>query len=151
MHTPPAHVLPYLPLCPTLRSLTQGHLPICQVHNPYLLAYPNYHNLLFCSIADDHAFHIVGDGEANRTSFTQVISSPLCSQFLCQPLIYQCHHQSIILLCLILSLPLHLSRFVDDEEDWFGARETRCGVYDLVPDNLLVWHFCLLSSSNSAL
>ena len=29
----------------TLGSLTQGHLPICQVHNPYLLAYPNYHNL----------------------------------------------------------------------------------------------------------
>ena len=47
MHTPPAHVLPYLPLCLTLRSLTQGHLPIWQVHNPYLLAYPNYHNLLF--------------------------------------------------------------------------------------------------------
>ena len=45
MHPPPAEVLPYLPLHSFLGSLTQGHLPICQVHNPYLLAYPNYRNL----------------------------------------------------------------------------------------------------------
>ena len=45
--TPPplAQVLPYLPVRPTLGSLTWGHLPICKVHNPYLLVYPNYHNL----------------------------------------------------------------------------------------------------------
>ena len=44
MHPPSAQVPPYLPLCPTLGSLTRGHLPMC--HNPYLLAYLNYHKLL---------------------------------------------------------------------------------------------------------
>ena len=46
MHPPPAQVLSYLPLHPTLGSLTQGHLPICQVHNPYLFAHLDYHSLL---------------------------------------------------------------------------------------------------------
>ena len=50
-----------------------------------------------------------------RWDFTLVIIFP------CQPLIYGHHHQSLILLCLILSSPLHLSRFANREEDWFGA------------------------------
>ena len=45
MLSPLAQVLPYLPLRLTIGSLTRGHLPICQVHNPYLLASPNYCNL----------------------------------------------------------------------------------------------------------
>ena len=46
-----------------------------------------------------------------------VISSPLCSQFSCQPLIYQRHHQRIIFVYLILSLLLHLLGFAYEEED----------------------------------
>ena len=46
MYLPLAKVVTYLSLRVTLGSLTWGHLPICQVHNPYLLTYPNYHSLI---------------------------------------------------------------------------------------------------------
>ena len=45
MHPPSAYILSCLPLRLTLGSWTQGHLHIYEVNNPYLLAYPNYHNL----------------------------------------------------------------------------------------------------------
>ena len=51
---------------------------------------------------------------------TLAISSPLCSQFPCQSSIYQSHHQSLIFLHLILSLPLHLLGFTNIEENWLG-------------------------------
>ena len=58
-----------------------------------------------------------GTRQGQSDLLTPVISSPLCSQFPCQPLIYQLNHQSIILLHLILSLQVNFSGFADWEED----------------------------------
>ena len=148
-HPPLARVLPYLPLRPTLWSLTQGYLPICQAQS-LLTRFSKLSRPCYISIADGHACPIVGHGEANPTSSLQLSQVLYVPNFLVNLLSISAITKALF--CSISFFPYHHTF----QDLWTGKRiglghETARGLYGLLLDHLPVGLSCLLSSTNFAL
>ena len=92
---------------------TSAHMSSIQSLLPCLSKLSRWLCLSFC-----------GTWRGQSDFLTPIISSPIRSQFPYQPLIYQCHHQSLIFLSLSLShyfLTIVPFRICGWGIDWFGA------------------------------
>ena len=100
-----------------------------QVHNPPTYPLIQIITTFLCFYCGWSCLFCCRTWQGQSDLFTLAISSPLSSQFPRQPLIYQRHHQSLILLHLILSLSLHLSKFMNGKKElvWGLVRKRKEG------------------------